>query len=118
MSELTELLRELAKELGTTTEYLWSVLLKQAFISGLTDVLYIVLWMIFCISLYKTFFHIRENWDWYVERDWEPVAVWVVSLQVLLVFIFTIIVMFGLHTTVSAFFNPEYWALQKILSLL
>jgi hypothetical protein len=39
VKELTELLGKLADKLGTTVEKLWSVLLKQAPISGTVDLL-------------------------------------------------------------------------------
>ena len=35
-----ELIRDLAEKLGTTTEHLWGVLMTQAFISGIGDVIF------------------------------------------------------------------------------
>ena len=35
MEQLTQLLAQLAERLGTTTEYLWGVLIKQAYINSM-----------------------------------------------------------------------------------
>ena len=35
-----ELIRDLAEKLGTTTEHLWGVLVTQAYISGVGDVIF------------------------------------------------------------------------------
>ena len=37
--QTVQLLRELAEKFGTTTEHLWGVLIKQAYISGVGDLI-------------------------------------------------------------------------------
>ncbi len=42
VKDLEPMLRELAEKLGTTSEYLWTVTVKQAFISGIYSCIAIV----------------------------------------------------------------------------
>ena len=48
-----KLLETLATKLGTTTEYVWSVLVKQAPISAITNASYLIIGIIVPILLWK-----------------------------------------------------------------
>ena len=55
MNENTsKLIEQLAQQLGTTSKYLWSVLLKQAPISATVNLIQIILILLFGLFLYKT----------------------------------------------------------------
>ena len=112
MNDVMKVLEPLAAKLGVTIEYLWQVLLQQALIAGLTDV---VLWGVTTVAICYTI----RYWRWAVANrcEWReaifmgPIAVSVV------VSILTIIQLCGLSETMAALLNPEYWALHKVLSL-
>lgn len=122
MKELVPLLEKLASQLGTTIDKLWAVLLKQAMIIGITD-------LVLCVSLVgasilafrfiqkKTTIPTETVENKYPHAQWEgegAFIAWLIFFIGLLVT--TIIILASAENIVSAFLNPEYWALNKILS--
>lgn len=125
MDEKTlQALTALANKLGTTAEYLWGVLVKQAPITGVIDlvlmaalVLLTVMWCRFVMR--KTTAPKPTEEDRYPHADWEEedaIAAWL-SAGVLVSFT-VLIVMLHLATAMTALVNPEYWALRQILQLI
>ncbi len=113
MKELVPLLEKLAEKLGTTTEYLWKVLIKQAPINSLIDLLQYLIIIVGCFIWWKyaKFTHKKvndENWD---DITYAGPAITGVILAILVIAMF-----FCLHTTIVGFLNPEYWALKYILN--
>ena len=113
MEKLVPILEQLAKSLNVTTEYLWSALLKQAFIDGVVSVVQFILIIISNFVLVwgsKKVYSLVENSDW----D-ELNYLWIGSLA-LIVIILDLAAFFSFDTLLACFLNPEYWALEKILS--
>ncbi len=105
--EIIKLIEVLADKLGTTTIYLWKILVKQAFISGITDIIQYIIIIIATIWLTKfTKRKVKDDME-----DYEIVitcAMWIVMALLL------IIAFFSIGTTITAFTNPEYWALEQL----
>lgn len=104
------LIRELSEKLGTTAENLWGVLLTQAPITGLVNLLVMAAWaglMVWAFRVIKKQ-TAEDNWD----EDLSFVA-WIawVAMSTLA----AIIAGCSLAETVAALINPEYWALMQIL---
>ena len=123
MDEKTlQALTALAEKLGTTAEYLWGVLLKQAPIAGITDLAVMVAWGI-AIAMWARFVQRKTNTPAATESDLYPSAEWSdqfgVGLAWASVFVTGLIVVLiagaSLSTVIAAIFNPEYWALKQIL---
>jgi len=114
-------LTTLAAKLGTTAEYLWGVLLKQAPLTGAIDMLLTAAWVIGAVMwcrfvIRKTTERKATDDDRYPRADWESEPAffaWVSAVAVAL--IAGLAVSSGLATTVAALVNPEYWALKQIL---
>lgn len=123
MNEQTsKLIEQLAQKLGTTTEYLWSILLKQAFINSSIMLFQFLLIAIFGIVLFKIHRHlsIRKDWDsdGYNEtgyRHYGDFSELIMFLIFVVFLIFVIIAFCSIDNLLNGFFNPEYWALNKIL---
>lgn len=105
--KILKALTALAEKLGTTAEYLWGVLVKQAPINGVIDLLVITGWItgfFICLKI------IRKN---KVESEGLMLIAYVSTI------VFAIgsvgFTTFLMSDMLSAFFNPEYWALHKIL---
>lgn len=115
-------LTALAQKLGTTAEYLWGVLLKQAPIAGVTDLIVMAAWIaaiVFWARVVsrKTATPPATALDEYPAAQWrDEVGVGFAWLSVVaLAVLAALVIGCGLSTTVAAFFNPEYWALKQIL---
>lgn len=117
-NQITELLEKLAVQLGTTAEYLWSVLIVQARISAITDLIFLILAIVSGYFLYRTHRYLSEETeDMYsiYERKEEAVIIpMLVGVSIWLIFF--LVMFFSIGNIINGLFNPEYWALNKILN--
>ena len=118
-------LTELAAKLGTTTEYLWGVLLKQARIRGITGLIIMTLciaMLIFCTRFVyrKTATPLATKENPFPSPQWDEDEACVLVWGILIFAWFATIVCAGIEISngVTAFLNPAYWALQQILEKL
>jgi len=116
-----QLLETLATKLGTTAEHLWGVLVRQAPISGATDlvlciILALVAWKLIAFVKRKTT-HSEDSSGRSRPAEWhgEEGPAWFVTAIVTTVLSGLIIA--TIHDLISAFANPEYWALKQLLSM-
>lgn len=117
MNNIDAMLAELAEKLGTTIEHLWGVLLQQSFIFGISASLISMIMLAILIGVFyylKKVGNERRKKDWECEYAVDPLIIgWVFFIFIAIVFPIVILVTF--YEVVTAFFNPEYWALQTIL---
>lgn len=107
-----QVLTDLAEKLGTTAEYLWAALLRQAPISGLADLALMAGWISATVIWTKIVIRKAPTWEKEYEED-RAIFAWI---GVILLWISTAYsITAGLSLTISAFLNPEYWALKQIL---
>jgi len=108
-------LQQLATKLGTTSEYLWSILLKQAPIDGYISILIMLLMfmsgVILSIISKNLSKKLDENFSYQKEEVRNVVAIISASAWILAI----IGSMAILPEAIIAIVNPEYWALSKIL---
>lgn len=105
-----EMLQALAVKLGTTVEYLWAVLIRQATVNAITD---IIQYGLLALAVYVYVRWVRSD-----KRDldnggdsWPPALILGVPLMLVAVVAF-----FSFPNTITALVNPEYWALNRVLS--
>ena len=124
MDEKTLLaLTALAQKLGTTAEYLWGVLIKQAAVTGVTNIIEMSVWLAIAIAwgvltYRKTRKVLPEGAGPYscASAEWEEEAAFFAWLGAFLLAVTAAIVAcVGVSDSVAAFLNPEYWALKQIL---
>ena len=122
MNDKTELLiRELAEKLGTTGEHLWGVLVQQAAISAVTDLLVLIGWAVillfsFRFILRKTTTPAKTEDNMYPHPEWRDenaIAAWLIWGFATVAVI--IIAGASLSTIIGAILNPEFWALKQII---
>ena len=113
-----ELLEKLADKLGTTVEHSWAILVKQAFIRGIT----LLIGTCIAVSIITVFLY---NLRYFVETAIKEEKKYLVIIsRVFLVvggitFLFAVaFLMDSCSEIITNFFNPEYYALNKILSLI
>lgn len=121
MEPVAKILEQLATQLGTTVQYLWGVLIKQAQIVIIQDAVLIGLAMVFFLftkrvhSYLKKFHDERKKENGYLDfNGWLAALIVYWGIWIVLIFI-TINIASEL---VTAALNPEYWALEQILSKL
>lgn len=113
VDEKTEaMIRELADKMGTTTEHLWGVLVKQAVITGSVG---LAMYVLFAALLIAIGLKVRRMGGDIVKAMEDPIcfALSIVFGVGTVSYIFAMLSAFV--TTVSALVNPEYWALSQIL---
>jgi hypothetical protein len=116
--ELSNLLKDLATELGTTVEFLWAVLLKQAQVEVILNGILILVTIMACLGSFYYFRWLNKKWE---DISYNDNDLWHIFISVFLgVFIICLIVFsaIGIYSMVTALMNPEYWALDKILQKL
>lgn len=119
-----QMLQRLADKLGTTTEMLWGVLLKQTLIEGAACAVYIAVFS--ALSIIALRFVIKKTTpvkrypdDRYPTAEWsEEGAFFSWAAWAIFTVISTFIVCESTSELVTIIFNPEYWALKQILSVL
>lgn len=126
MNEQTaKLIEQLSQKLGTTTEYLWAVLLKQAQIQAMVTLFQFLLIAIFGYVLLKIHKSLSVKKDYngyngynetgyshYEEKVGIPMVIGVIIFVILAICAF-----FCIEDVFNGFLNPEYWALSKALSV-
>jgi len=119
-TEMEKLIEHLAQKLGTTTEYLWGVLINQAKISAITDLFYLFFTVIGGILLYrlhKYFSKEREPYGhsyYYTKEELVTIPMGILTVFWFFIAIFSFM---SIGNIINGFFNPEYWALDQILNL-
>jgi hypothetical protein len=116
----TKLIEQLAMKLGTTTEYLWGIMCRQAQIDAIISIILVgvaILGSIALVIAVRKIYNdlgrdavwIRDGHDYII-----PVMFWLCVGWLA----FDIVTMFSISNIVTALSNPEYWALEKIMEMI
>ena len=116
-----EYIDAIAANLGVAAEHVYGALLKQAMVSGLRSVVYIIICLAVSYLIIKMFKRIYSD----VKEGEEGIFVdsFGVSIGGVIALIFggiAIVIMFfaimsDISNATTALLNPEYWALKEIL---
>jgi hypothetical protein len=108
-----EALVALSEKLGTTTEYLWTILVHQARYDIITSVIQMII--MFLIVYWTIKLHIKfYKSDAYYKDSVVFAMIFAGGLSIIMIIFF----LNGFNELVSAIFNPEFWALNRILHIL
>ena len=117
MEKLTELLAQLAAKFGTTVEHLWSIMIRQAYISSILDIIFYILFIINIIACYKVYRYCYktdkfDNSRYYNNEEtlYIPMFLWALLSVILIIVMCT-----SITSTITGLINPEYWTLKQIL---
>ena len=115
MEQLTTLLEKLAEKLGTTAEYLWEVLVKQAEIQANFEyygwIISLVIGIVFFLLTVIAFIGGINSDSYDGEMFW--VTGWVSLVVVVIMAFVARAYLLGYYTCIS---NPEYWALKELFN--
>lgn len=114
VSVVMQKLEAMATGLGTTAKYLWTIIIKQAYITGIIDILCVVGAGILLFGYIAFIKHATKN-KWYDGNEVEATVVATVLLTIITL-VFTIIsTTICIPEAITCFLNPEYWAFTKVL---
>lgn len=116
MNEQTlSLIQQLAEKLGTTTEYLFSILILQAKVTIFQNIFFIILFLVSTFFMFKIgkvrYKNMKEEYEDFFDgaHGW-ILAIWAIINAIW--FFGTISIIIEISTCIA---NPEYWAIQQIL---
>jgi len=111
--ETLDLLQQLAAKLGTTAEHLWSVLIRQAYISFAMD---LVLYVALILAMFVCFKKVFPFFGHKCQEDPDGDFVYLLGTFFVgaILLACTLVAIFGISDTVTKIANPEYWALMQI----
>lgn len=116
-SNTEKLIEQLAQKLGTTSQYLWSVLVNQAKFDALTTLFQFAILAVVGYIILKVHRRLSalatDRYSTYGGNDAYGTLMTVVAIVYCLLLI---VAFFSLDSVINGFFNPEYWALHKILN--
>lgn len=113
------LVEKIAEKFGTTGEELWGVMLKQAPINGAVDLL-LATCLVIMVFRWSSFVSKKTSGrmvDGQVcKADWREEGAALAYLSAFFaVVVTTLVVIASAQGIVSAFLNPEFWALKQVL---
>jgi hypothetical protein len=120
MSEdLNKQLAELAHKLGVSVEHLWGVLIKQAYIDGISSLATTLICLLLGVVVTYAFFYLRRKLKKAPHQEWTPPFGLLLEPFgfVILGMVLLVIITIGsdsLYWVVSDFFNPEFYALRHL----
>ena len=117
--ELNKQLAGLAGKLGVSVEHLWGVLVKQAYIDGISSLATTLVCVLLAVAVTRAFFHFRRKFsDKPREELTQPFGLLMEPYSfVILGIVLLAIIMIGsdnLYWVISDFINPEFYAMRHL----
>lgn len=103
------LLREISERFGVDADHLWGVLVRQAFMNGVVDLLVCAAWAAMLVWSYRTLRLESEEWSDSALQGQAWVLWGVIAVTSAAIFCTSI------SDIIGYLVNPEYWALKQIL---
>ena len=117
-----EYIDALAANLGVAAEHVYGALLKQAMVSGVRSLVYIILCLavvyMVILLLKKVYTDVKDGNNNSIFLDgWDISAAGIIASFVggIALFILFIAIIANISNASTALLNPEYWALKEIL---
>jgi len=115
--ELQKQLASLASKLNVSVEHLWGVLVRQAYIDGISSLCTMLVCMVLGVAAVYAFFHLRRKFQATPERDrlsfYPPAPMDLMLLGMVLLFLL-MIALSNFYWVISDFLNPEFYAFQHL----
>lgn len=114
-TDVKNVLSGIGSALKVGSEHVYSILIKQQFVKGVTYSFSLLAAIVSITLLIKFVKFAKKSKDW----DWRDDNTWFVAILLAIVSLFSVFFFVAsLETIITAFVNPEYGALQDILTLL
>ncbi len=111
-----EALQALAAKLGTTAEYLWTVLVRQARLSLIADLILIGCLTVALAAIFRQMRLLRARFTEMMQRNQDPMIEYLAAFGLWLLIVACVGIGLSLiPDLMTKIFNPEYWAFRQIL---
>jgi len=115
--ELQKQLATLAAKLGTSVEHLWNVLIRQAKIQAIEDIVFVLFTAgltFLLVKLWSSFYKNGDGFESFADNH-IPVAIGIILASIADVIMIVISVVLSISTIPTELLNPEYWALHELI---
>lgn len=112
-----KLIEQLAAKMGTTSEYLWGVLMHQAPVNATITLLQFFLIGVAWYWLYRGHKYLLNEDNKFNYEDYNGMNI-IMGIVAALLLIITIVAFFSIDLVINGYFNPEFWALDYVLRAL
>ena len=115
--QIVGILRVLAEKFGTTTEFLWSILVKQAYVTGITHTAGFVLAGLFVFGWNRVAWGMQFPQEPHEDRGGDRTFGIMVARFIGAVgaCMWALVFLCSLTEITTALINPEYWAIQQVM---
>lgn len=116
-NELSVQLSELAKKLGTSVDQLYAASVKQAKIQLIYEIIHFLVYALVTYGMYRFYLFIPD-----FDKNTEYISLIEITKVFSLIGVFLLTISFVLNIPstikeiITLYKNPEYWAMQDILS--
>ena len=117
--ELNKQLAGLASKLGVSVEHLWGVLVRQAYIDGISSLATILVCILLGAGVICGFLYVRRKFKNTPNQEWtqpfglltEPFGFVILGIVLLVIIM---VASDNLYWVISDFLNPEFYALRHL----
>lgn len=115
--KMVDALNILAEKLGVTAEYLWGVLIRQAQVEVITDLIWYAITAVLIVAALR---YLPRWLKALQDADYgdEPRFVVPSAALILATLMFALGTVLGFSDTITKVRNPEYWALKEVMKVL
>lgn len=111
--QTSKIIEQIAQKLGTTAEYLWAVLIKQAPVDATVSLVQVIATV--CISVFLWRLHVKlSNPDHQLNYDDNFSSSILMGGALSVCFILLLVAFFTIPDIINGYFNPEFWAIDYI----
>ena len=120
IKELSPIITKIANQLGVASEHIWGVLVRQAYVEGITDLMLCLVIIVLTVCYWKFIRYAHKKICYQSEKDsWDSdILAPIYVTGAILGFIGAILFVIGMSSAVGKFLNPEYYALQILTNLI
>lgn len=116
--DVNQVLEQLAQAFNTTVDKLYPILIKQAYVEAIVNIVTVIVFVAAWYVLYRIFFkRIGVKKDRY-GMGMEDTSIFMVLVFSLFSVISFVVILVSLVSIPTQLINPEYWALKQVLDAL
>lgn len=114
--QVTQIIQEIAKQLGIVADKIYPILIRQAYVEGFTNLFSLMLCVVFGVVSYKIF---KKTLNLCLEDETLALIFGIICIITILVSLLSFVT-FCMNFTnmVTALVNPDYYIIQKIISMM